>query len=181
MSSSLCRGINLINEKIGRLGALLILPMVAVVVYEVIMRYLFKAATSWGFEATTFIYGVHYILGLSYTQLHNGHVSIDIFEARLATRKRAILAVITNLIIFFPTFACMTIFSWKYALDSCRNLEHQSTSWGPPTYPFKILMATGFTLLFLQMVAKLIEDWKMISENHETEVSGPGISGEALP
>ncbi len=149
----------------------MILPMVAVVVYEVIMRYIFTAPTSWGFETTTFIYGIHYILGMSYTQLHNGHVSIDIFEARLATRKRAILGVITNLVIFFPTFACMTIFSWRYALDSWKNWEHQSTSWGPPIYPFKTIMAIGFSLLFIQMITKLIQDWKTITTKPEEELS----------
>ncbi len=159
MNHPLAQKINLINEKIGSLCALLILPMVGVVVYEVVMRYIFTAPTSWGFETTTFIYGIHYILGLSYTQLHNGHVSIDIFEARLPDRKRTILGIATNLIIFFPTFACMTIFSWSYAFDSWRNWEHQSTSWGPPTYPFKTLMAIGFTLLLLQMLAKLLQDF----------------------
>ena len=167
MSTSLYNAINHTNEKIGRLSALLILPMVGVVVYEVIMRYVFAAPTSWGFETTTFIYGIHYIFGLSYTQLHNGHVSIDIFEARLATRKRAILSVITNLVIFFPTFACMTIFSWVYAFDSWQNWERQSTSWAPPVYPFKTLMAIGFTLLFIQMFAKLIQDFSTISNKPE--------------
>ncbi len=171
MSQSLCNGINHINEKIGQLGALLILPMVGVVVYGVIMRYIFSSATSWSFEATTFIYGIHYIFGMSYTQLHNSHVSIDIFEARLATRKRSILSIITNLLIFFPTFACMTVFSWIYALDSWKNWEHQSTSWAPPTYPFKTLMAIGFTLLFMQMIAKLIQDWNSLTIKTEEELS----------
>lgn len=171
MSQLLCHKINHLNEKIGSMCALLILPMVGVVVYEVIMRYVFSAPTSWGFETTTFIYGIHYILGMSYTQLHNGHVSIDIFESRLATRKRTILSVITNLLIFFPTFACMTIFSWVYALDSWKNWEHQSTSWGPPIYPFKTLMAVGFTLLFIQMFAKLLQDLSSISNKPEEVTS----------
>ena len=112
------------------------------------MRYVFSAPTSWGFETTTFIYGAHYILGLSYCQLYQGHVSIDIFEARLPTRLRAMLSILTSLVIFFPTFACMSYYSWVYAIDSWRNLEHQSTSWAPPIYPFKTLMAIAFSLLF---------------------------------
>jgi len=167
MSHPLVQKINQINEKVGCMCALLILPMVGVVVYEVVMRYIFTAPTSWGFETTTFIYGIHYILGLSYTQLHKGHVSIDIFEARLPHRKRTILGIITNLLIFFPTFACMTIFSWRYALDSWRNWEHQSTSWGPPLYPFKTIMAIGFTLLFVQMFAKLFQDFSNLGKSTE--------------
>ena len=171
MNHPLVQKINRINEKVGSLCALLILPMVGVVVYEVVMRYLFSASTSWGFETTTFIYGTHFILGLSYTQLHNGHVSIDIFEARLPRRKRTILGIITNLIIFLPTFSCMTIFSWSYALDSWKNWEHQSTSWAPPIYPFKTIMAIGFSLLLIQMIAKLIEDWNTITGQPKEELS----------
>ncbi|MEA2109669.1 MAG: TRAP transporter small permease subunit [Pseudomonadota bacterium] len=156
-----------INEKIGRTGALLILPMMGVVVYEVIMRYVFTAPTSWGFETTTFIYGIHYIFGLSYTQLHDGHVCIDIFESRLPNKKRAILGIITSLLIFFPTYVCMTIFSWSYALDSWKYMEHQSTSWAPPIYPFKTLMAIGFTLLLLQNFSKLLKDWQIITNQQE--------------
>ncbi|MBW1646139.1 MAG: TRAP transporter small permease subunit [Deltaproteobacteria bacterium] len=163
MGSTIIRLIDTTNEKIGQLGALLILPMVGVVVYEVIMRYIFTAPTSWGFETTTFIYGIHYILGLSYTQLHNGHVAIDIFEAKLPTKKRAALSIFTSLVIFFPTFTCMTIFSWRYALDSWRNWEHQSTSWSPPLYPFKTIMAIGFTLLLLQNFSKLLKDWQIVT------------------
>ena len=107
MSHTFDSMISQINEKIGRVGALLILPMVGVVVYEVIMRYIFAAPTSWGFEVTTFIYGIHYIMGISYTQLHKGHVAIDIFEARLPSKKRAILSIITSLVIFFPTFTIL--------------------------------------------------------------------------
>ena len=169
MGGAIIRLIDTINEKIGRTGALLILPMVGVVVYEVIMRYIFSAPTSWGFETTTFIYGIHYILGVSYTQLHDGHVCIDIFEARLKTKKRAVLGIITSLLIFFPTFGCMTIFSWRYALDSWQNWEHQSTSWGPPLYPFKTIMAIGFTLLLLQCFSKLLKDWQTITSRQEEE------------
>jgi len=167
MGGAIIRLIDTINEKIGRMGALLILPMVGVVVYEVIMRYVFSAPTSWGFETTTFIYGIHYILGVSYTQLHDGHVCIDIFESKLPTKKRAVLSIITSLLIFFPTFVCMTIFSWVYALDSWKNWEHQSTSWGPPTYPFKTLMAIGFTLLLLQNFSRLLKDWQTITSRLE--------------
>ena len=170
MAKTIITLIDTINEKIGRTGALLILPMVGVVVYEVIMRYIFTAPTSWGFETTTFIYGIHYILGLSYTQLHDGHVCIDIFEARLPTKKRALLSIITGLLIFFPTFICMTIFSWRYALDSWMNWEHQSTSWGPVLYPFKTLMAIGFTLLLLQNFSKLLKDWQTLT-NREEEIN----------
>lgn len=164
MQKTLTERIDAFNERCGQLGALLILPMVGVVVYEVIMRYVFTAPTSWGFETTTFIYGVHYILGLSYTQLYNGHVTIDIFSSRLPRRKKAALSVISYCLIFFPTFGAMTYFAWVYAVNSWKQWEHLSTSWAPPVYPFKTLMAVGFTLLLIQGFSTVLKELQTIRQ-----------------
>ncbi|RME39919.1 MAG: TRAP transporter small permease subunit [Deltaproteobacteria bacterium] len=161
----LANGINRLNDITGRLTGYLALPLIAVVVYEVFMRYVFNAPTSWGFEATTFIYGMHFILGLGYTYKHNGHVAIDIFESRLPTKPRTILRIIVGLVLFLPTIGLFAIYSTIYAIDSWRIWEHASTSWSPPVYPFKTIMAIGFILLFLQGVAKLIEDFKSLGSN----------------
>jgi len=158
-------GINRLNETTGHLTSYLALPLILVVVYEVFMRYVFNAPTSWGFEATTFIYGVHFILGLGYTFKHNGHVAIDVFEARLASRPRTLLRIIVSLVMFIPTVGLLAIYGVIYATSSWHNWEHASTSWAPPVYPFKTIMAIGFILLFLQGIAKLIEDLKSLKQS----------------
>jgi len=154
------RSINTLNKKIGVMTSYLALPLIVVVVWEVVMRYVFNAPTSWGFETTTFIYGVHFVLGFSYTHLHDGHVSIDVFEAKLPHKPRTILRLLTNLIIFIPSVGLLTIWSVSYAADSWQNWELASTSCAPPLYPFKTLMAIGFILLFLQGIARLIGDFR---------------------
>lgn len=161
------RSINTLNEKVGVLTSYLALPLIIVVVYEVFMRYAFNAPTTWGFELTTFLYGVHFVLGFGFTHLHDGHVSIDVFEAKLPSRPRAILRILTNLIIFVPTVGMVSIWSVIYATDSWQNWEQASTSWAPPLYPFKTLMAVGFILLFLQGVAKLIGDFRALRGSEE--------------
>jgi TRAP-type mannitol/chloroaromatic compound transport system permease small subunit len=157
------RGINGLNERVGRYDAFLIIPLIVVVTYEVIMRYIFNAPTVWAFEATTFLYGVHYMLGLGYTYKHDGHVAIDIFEARLAKRSRTFLRIVVSLVLFIPTVGLLSIWSVLYAATSWQNWEKASSSWAPPLYPFKTFMAIGFILLFLQGIAKLIGDFRSLS------------------
>ena len=152
------KGIDAFNRKEGEIGALLIVPLTVVVIYEVIMRYIFDAPTIWGFELTTFLYGIHYMLGLSYTQVHGGHVKVDVLTTRFSTRKQAIINIITNLGIFLPVFSLLTIWSFKYAFTSTMELEHNSTSWGPPIYPIKIIMALSFLFLFIQGISELLKD-----------------------
>lgn len=163
----IANSINAVNERVGKLTAYLALPLIIVVIYEVFMRYAFNAPTVWGFEATTLIYGTHFALGFGYTLKYNGHVSIDIFESRLPTRPRTILRIIVNLLLFFPTMGLLAIAGIRYAATSWSNAELASTSWAPPLYPFKTIMAIGFVLLFLQGVAKLIEDFRSLAESSQ--------------
>jgi len=155
---ALARWIDSLNERVGVLNAYLILPMVGVVTYEVFMRYALNAPTSWGFEVTTFIYGVHFILAFGHCHKHDGHVSIDIFEARLPPRARTILRIATNVGVFLPTVGLLAVWSIIYANTSWQNWELASTSWAPKVFPYKTIMAAGMVLLWLQGVAKLIQD-----------------------
>ena len=163
------QSINGLNERVGRWTSFLAIPLIVVVVYEVLMRYLFNSPTVWGFEATTFIYGMHFILGFAYTHKHDGHVAIDIFESRLQFRPRTILRVIVNLVLFVPTVVLLAVWSVIYASTSWQNWERASTSWAPPLYPFKTIMAIGFILLFLQGIAKLIADIRSLKSQQDSE------------
>lgn len=161
--------INGLNEHVGRWTSYLAIPLIVVVVYEVFMRYLFNSPTVWGFEATTFIYGMHFILGFAYTHKSDGHVAIDVFESRLQLRPRTILRVIVNLVLFMPTVGLLSIWSVIYAATSWQNWERASTSWAPPLYPFKTIMAIGFILLLLQGLAKLAADYRSLKNPQDSE------------
>lgn len=158
MLESVSNGLQALSRKEGEITSFIIYPLLIVVIYEVFMRYAFNAPTSWGFELTTFLYGLHYMFGFAYTDVHNGHVRVDIFTALLSTKKQALMAVITNLIMFMPVTACMTIWGFKYAYTSTVELEVNATSWAPPIWPVKILMAFCFLFLLLQGIANLIND-----------------------
>ena len=141
----------------GRISSFLIYPLVFVVIFEVFMRYVVNKPTIWGFEATSFVYGLHFMLGLAYTERHGGHVRVDILMARLSPKTQAIMGVITYSLIFMPVFLCMGVAAIKFAHTSSVNLELNSTSWAPPIYPFKILMALSFVFLLLQGFSTLLK------------------------
>ena len=163
---TISRAIDALNEKIGLYSSYLVLPLIGVVVYEVFMRYAFNAPTSWAFEMTVFVYGVHFMLALGDTHRANGHVQIDIFESRLKPMNRTRLRIITNLFLFIPTMGCMMIWSVKYAITSWSMFEHASSSWAPAIYPYKTIMAIGFVLFFLAGVSKLLQDFSTLRSSN---------------
>ena len=159
--------IDTFNEKFGLYSSYLILPLILVVVWEVLMRYAFNAPTSWAFELTVFLYGIHFSFALAYAHKHNTHVAIDVFEARLPERPRAILRIICNLVLFIPAIGLLTYHVCVLAVNSWQQWEHASSSWAPPIYPVKTLMALGFLLLFLQGISKLIQDIRSLKTKSE--------------
>ena len=167
MLGKVTRTIDAFNIKQGEISSLLALPLLVVVVYEVFMRYVFNAPTSWGFELTTFIYGVHYMLGLAYCDALGGHVRVDIFTGRLSHRGQGIIGIVTTLLFFMPVMICMTAASWKYALASIAGRELNSTSWAPPIYPIKTLMALAFTFLLVQGIANLLHNISVLKGKRE--------------
>ena len=160
--------IDAFSRKEGEWSALLIIPLTIVVIYEVILRYVFDSPTIWGFEATTFIYGVHFMLGLAYTDVTDGHVKVDIFTARMKPRTQSIIVIVTNLVIFLPVFSCMTIWAWKYAITSTRLRELNSTSWAPSIWPIKLIMAVCFSILLIQGISTVLKAIHSLRSENKT-------------
>ena len=158
------RAIDTLNEKIGFYASYLILPLIGVVVYEVFMRYGLNAPTTWAFELTVFLYGLHYSFALGYAHKHDTHVSIDVFEARLPPKPRLILRIATNLLMFIPAIGLLTWYTGTLAISSWQQWEHASSSWAPAIYPYKTLMAIGFLLFLLQGIAKLVSDIRSLKD-----------------
>lgn len=157
MLNSLIKGADIFNKKQGEISSLLIYPLVGVVIYEVLMRYVFNSPTIWGFEATAFAYGLHYMLGLSYTENQAGNVKVDILTSRLSAKAQAILGILTYAVIFLPVFFFMMVGAVKFAYTATVAGELNSTSWAPPIYPFKIFMAISFLFLLIQGLSSLLK------------------------
>ncbi len=160
MSTKLTKTIDRVQDVFGFWTAMLIFPMVLVVLYEVFMRYVFNKPTSWGFEATTFLYGIHYMLGFGYTLLYNGHVKVDVFVNLLSRRTQSVISLITYVVFFLPVYALLSWGSIKFAWTSIQGLEKSWTSWAPPIYPFKVLMALGFIMLLIQGLSSIIKEFQ---------------------
>ena len=163
------KGIDVFNKRLGEISSLLAIPLLVVVIYEVFMRYIFNQPTVWGFEVTTFLYAFHYMLGLSYCERMNGHVQVDIFSSRLPPRAQAILNIITYAVLFIPVNYLLFHFSWKFAWTSFLAREKSWTSWAPPIYPVKMLMALCFLFLLLQGVSMVIKQFYILAGKSDNQ------------
>ena len=152
------RAVDTFNEHFGRVVALLMLPLVFVVIYEVIARKIFRAPTIWAFETTVYLYGAHFMLGAAYTYLHDRHVKIDILSSKLPERIQIILSIVTFWLIFVPFVGCLSYAAVKYAAHAWSVWEHSWSAWKPPVFVYKTIMPIGLILLFIQGLSRFIRD-----------------------
>jgi len=159
--------IDTIVVKEAEFSSLLMVILVILVCYEVVLRYFFNAPTIWNLELTTFIFGVHFVMGFGYTEYHNGHVRVDIFSNLFSKKVQDVLYIILTLSVTLPLVIMLGIWAWDNAITSTKIFEHLSSAWAPPIWPVKILMAMGFTFLFLQVLSNLIKRFIYFGQ-HET-------------
>lgn len=156
-----------VNAKFGWFVAFLMLPMIAIMVYEVIMRYFFNAPSLWAFEISLFMYGAYIVLAGGYTLLVKGHVNVDIIWGRLPLRWRSIVDVITAGL-FFLFVGVLFKESLEATVQSWQVMETTMTWWGPPYYPLRTALPVASLLLLLQGLAKLIRDLNTAITGKET-------------
>lgn len=154
---SILKSIDRITMAIGKLSSFLIVILIAVIMYDVFMRFFWAKPTIWAYDTTYMIFGVYIMLGASYTHLCNSHVRMDLLTDRLPSRTKAIVEAICYLFLFFPLFYVLVRYCSSHALWSFNAGESSSAStWRPPVYPFKMIIAFGFILFFIQGTAQFI-------------------------
>jgi TRAP-type mannitol/chloroaromatic compound transport system permease small subunit len=166
MVDKLLHIIDSISEWTGKTVSFGILLLALIVGYEVAARYLFKSPTLWVHEVSVMFFGTFIIIGGAYTALKGMHVNMDLVHNALSPRIRALLDVLT----FFIALPFLGVLLWvggKSAWKSVMVLEHASTQWGPPIYPFRVMLPLGALLLLLQLVAKLIRDLRILFTKKE--------------
>jgi len=155
---SIVKGIEAFSEFTGRWVALLIIPLILVVLYEVLLRRVFNSPTSWAFEVTVWLYGAHFMLGMAYTMLYDRHVRIDIIVLQMPERIQLWLRVMTMLFIFLPFVGFLAIAAVQFAVEAWIIGEHSWSAWKPPLYPYKTVMPVALLLLLVQGFASFMRD-----------------------
>ncbi|MGD2127577.1 MAG: TRAP transporter small permease subunit [Desulfobacteraceae bacterium] len=149
-------GIDKISEWSGRIFIWLVIPLTAVVAFEVISRRVFDTPHIWAPEVTNYIYGPHFMLVAAYTLLYRAHVSIDIIYLRFSARVRGILDIFTHVIFFFPF--CIIIFYQGiiFAQTSWAQNETSGSAALPVVPEIKTVIPITFALILIQGLANFI-------------------------
>ncbi|NDV87903.1 TRAP transporter small permease subunit [Aurantimonas aggregata] len=155
--TALIRGIQAVSLWSGRIAALLLLPLVFAMVYEVVSRYVFDAPTQWAFEVSYMMMGTIFLFGLSYALRNNAHVNVDFIHAHLPRRLVGMIDCIA-FVAMTGLLVWLTMTLADGVIRTYRTGEGSGLSaWNPLVWPFRLIYALGFGLFALQMGGKVLE------------------------
>ena len=148
--------IDALGDALGRLVALLIFLMIAIIAIEVVSRYFFNRPTAWVQDASGWLQVAYIFLGAPFALKRGYLVRVDVLYGRFSPRLQAIVD-LTASTALFVCFAAVLI--WKgaeFALASYRMGEVSSSGmWRGPVYPAKFLVPIGMGLLALAWLAQI--------------------------
>jgi len=148
------RGIDALNDWVGRTVAWLTLGCVLTCFAVVVLRYAFDMGFPWLQELYVWQHAAVFMAGAGYTMLHRGHVNVDVLYGRLNDRRKAWVDIIGTLVFLFPWLAVVAVNSAPFVMSSWRIGEGASTADGmPAVYLLKSLLWVFCALLFLQGLA----------------------------
>ncbi|MEH6647876.1 TRAP transporter small permease subunit [Sulfitobacter sp.] len=157
----LARVITRINRFIGRWVSLAVLVIFALLLADVVMRYLVGTPTIWTAELATLIFGGYAVIGGGYLLAERGHVNVDIFYGSMSSKRRSLLDILTWPL--FLLFVGVLLWQgWDIASDALADFERSNSVWKAPLWPTKALIPVAAILLLLQGLVRLWADIRVL-------------------
>jgi TRAP-type C4-dicarboxylate transport system permease small subunit len=133
------------------IGMFLAIPLMLLTVGDVMGRSFFNKPIPGTFELSEYMLAVIVLLGAAYTQQVKGHVGVDFLTSRYAPRTQAVFQAVTTL----AGLAIIAILVWQGYLEGIHE-RAVSDQLRVPQWPFKLLVAVGGLLLWLELLLDFI-------------------------
>lgn len=141
-------------DRLGQAISWLNLLMAIIVLVIVVLRYWLSIGSVALQESITYLHAALFMLGISYTLQHNGHVRVDIFYRNFSARRRALVDLVGLIMFLIPTCVLIIVGSWDYVNASWATGERSEESSGIAfVYGLKTLMIIMPSLLIVQGIA----------------------------
>jgi TRAP-type mannitol/chloroaromatic compound transport system permease small subunit len=151
------RGIDSLNQWIGKLSLLMILASTAISAGNALVRYTFGWGSNALLEIQWYLFAAVFMLGAGYGFLRGVHVRIDFISHRFSPRGRNWLDVAGILIFLLPFCILMIDLGWPLAVNAYVSQETSFNPGGLLRWPIYAFIPVGFGLLALQAISELIK------------------------
>lgn len=144
----------------GEIASLLWTVLMLVIVFQVVLRYVFGLGSIMLEEAQWHLYAVGFMLGLSFTEVRERNVRIDVLAENFSQKTRLWIELV-GITVFLLSFTLLVIwFAVPFVVTSWQLNEVSAAPGGLPyRWVLKSFLVTAFALLALAGVSRLTRVW----------------------
>jgi TRAP-type mannitol/chloroaromatic compound transport system permease small subunit len=154
--TSLSRAIDGLLRRIGEALSWIWLVLLAVIMLNVTMRYVFGSGRVEFEEAQWHLYAAGFLAGLSYCVQNDSHIRVDFLRERMSPRLQAWFELYGILLLVLPFVTLVMIYAMPFVAESFASGEVSPSPGGLPfRWLIKLALPAGFALLALAFVARL--------------------------
>ncbi len=146
-----------LDSAMGLIAGIITLVIVAIVSYEVFLRYFFNMPPSWAFDVSTFLLLVVAMFSGAYTMGQDGHISFNMVTDRLSPRLRRLVIACGS---FCGLIYCYFLVqeSVKMALKAFKYRSYAVAYVRFPEIYLFLVMIVGALFLFLTFLIKILAE-----------------------
>ncbi len=150
-------------DRIGHWSSWLWLLLVAVIVVNVILRYVFGEGRIEFEEIQWHLYATGFLLGLGYALRADAHIRVDVLHERFSPTLKAWIELYGLLLLLLPFIAVVLVFSVPFVRASFEFGEVSVSPGGLPyRWAMKAVLPLGFLLLLLAAASRLSRVWSFL-------------------
>ena len=158
-----CAACDRVSQFIGGITMWLTAVIVAAMMCEVVLRYVFESPTLWANELSLWLAGILYLFAGLYAMRERAHIRVTVIYDSLSRKMKLALDAVGMLVVV--AFAAALIAgAWEAVYNTVARWETFGTKWDPPipaTVKPLILIVAG--LIAVQAVSNFVSDF--ISRN----------------
>ncbi|MGB0732282.1 MAG: TRAP transporter small permease subunit [Pontibacterium sp.] len=143
-------------KRIGHAFSWVWIILVAVIICNVLLRYVFNQGLIEFEETQWHLYSIGWLMGLSLCFVADEHVRVDLIHDRLSLTSQAWVELFGLLCLLLPFMAVVLIYAVPFVAYSWELNEISDAPGGLPyRWVIKSALLLGFALLFLAFVSRL--------------------------
>lgn len=148
----------------GEIASALWLVLVLVIVAQVVARYAFGQGSIAMEELQWHLYAIGFMLGISFTEVRERNVRIDVLAERWGPRTRLWVEFVGLACLLLPFCTVIMFYAVPFFLTSLQLSEVSAAPGGLPYRWFlKSFIVTAFVLLALAAMGRLTRVWAALS------------------
>ena len=156
--TALTRTLDRIVYAVGEVFHWIWIALLAVIIINVILRYVFSRGMIELEELQWYLYAVGWLIGLSYTFISDDHVRVDVLHEKLSYRGKLWFEMGGLLLLFLPFVLFVVIYAVPFVELSWETNERSTSANGlPARWLVKGFLLFSFVLLVLAGVSRLLK------------------------